>query len=152
MMIKPVKKSGFPPLLQEIRGTGMTSFADEVVLSESHIQSEGQVMVTGEGTAMYSGSTMVTVELSRIISESSDHPDTPHALLRALERSISFRVGLMRIARLEAEIRSAPRLVREMATELEFTIVPGKLLVDIEVECPLTETAAGVDDTFEESQ
>ena len=58
-------------------------------------------------------------------------------LLRSAERSLTLHIRLVRLARLEAERRVAPLFVRELRAESTFRIVDKRLLVDIDIECPL---------------
>jgi hypothetical protein len=152
MRIKPVRKSGSVPALQEITGRGLTRFADDLLLSGATVVSEGAVSREGPGEdAIYSGSTMVTIELDGRSVSGMESPSMREALRESVRHSISFCVKLMRIARSEAERRCAPFLPRGMRTELEFTIDGSALLVDIEIECPLAEPQLHVDDGAEAS-
>jgi hypothetical protein len=149
MRLKPLRKPGAIPVLQEVRGTSLAGFADQLLLDRAQVQSEGAVERSGRGGPVFYGSTMVTIPLdegpfSRLVRE-VDQSD----LLEALRRSISLHIRLMRLARVEAERRSSPLLPRGMLSDLEFKIEGEMLLVDINVECPLADPSESADDAGE---
>jgi hypothetical protein len=135
-----LKKSCSLPLMQSVVGRTLTSFANEVVLREASVVSEGTV-TTGErdGEKYFSGSTMVTIRFTDLDLDPFDGNGGREALIEALKKSISFHIRLLRLARREAEQRCTPYLPVQMSTELEFTIEGDALLVDIDIECPLSE-------------
>ena len=140
MDLKPLKKSRSLPLMQSVVGRTLTSFANEVLLREASVVSEGTVMKGDRnGEMIFSGSTMVTIRFTDLDPDPFDDNGGRESLTRALKKSISFHVRLLRLARREAERRGAPYLPIQMSTELEFTIVDDALLVDIDIECPLAE-------------
>lgn len=139
-----LRKSLRVPLLQALSGRSLSSFADAALFSNARILSEG-VAVEGEaGERVYSGSTMLSVGLRD--SPSIDCGDASDEELREMaSRSIGFHVRLIRLARSEAERRSAPFLPREMRCELAFRVEGGVLFVDIDLECPLAAPRPGAD-------
>lgn len=127
-------------MMQSVVGRTLTSFANEVLLSEASVVSEGAV-TNGDrdGEKIFCGSTMVTIRFADLDLDPVDENGGRESLLVALKKSISFHVRLLRLARREAELRCAPYLPVKMSTELEFTIEDDALLVDIDIECPLAE-------------
>ncbi len=118
----------------------MTRFAQDLLLDMARVVSEGAVdRRAQEEDSQYQGSTLISFDLNDPRIAAMDTEVAREDLCRALERSVSMHIKLMRMARLEAERRCAPLLPREMRTELSFTIDDDSLLVDIDVECPLAE-------------
>jgi hypothetical protein len=109
--------------------------AAEALLAAAEILSEGEVAPNVAGEHCYNGSTLVSIDLAGKFHFGGK--ENLQTLLACLKRSIPFRLGLMRLARGEAERRCAPRLVREIEMETEFRIEGAELLVDIDVECSL---------------
>ena len=147
MDLKPLKKSGVPTLLQEIYGQTLTRVADDVLLGKAEIVSEGEIVQNDNSQSAFCGSTMVTIDLKDFVTIKRDAKQWEEALLRAVSRSISFRIRLMRIARAQTQQRTCPLLPKEITTELEFTIEEGRLLVDIDIECPLAQPFLEVNET-----
>ena len=151
MRLRPLKKPVSLPVVQQLQGIALTRFADELLLSDAKIVSEGVVEeAAAEGDATYAGSTLVTISLERgdLVGVFEGHGF--ELLLDAARRSIALHVRLSRLARLEVERRAAPRLPRDMAVEMEFAIEGRDLLVDISVECtlanPLTDVVGAEED------
>ncbi len=90
-----------------------------------------------DGQNSYFGSTFVTIDLKRIDIDLDRDKEVLSAFLEAMERSVFFRLRLMRFARLEAERRCLPYLISEMFVQTEFRIDEMSLFVDIGLECPL---------------
>ena len=136
------------PILQRFRGLRLTSFADGALLAGARVLSEGAI-VEGEGREqVYAGSTMLTIDVSGGVAPGIDRAGaTDEELLAAVRRSVGFHVRALRLARAEAERRSAPCLLREMRSELVFRIEGGILFVDIDVECPVAAPDVGADET-----
>lgn len=145
-MLKPLKKSRSVPVLQEISGLALTSVADELLLSKARTMSEGSVERNGTEDAVYYGSTLVTIDLESCgLALDFDNGDIDR-LVYSLKRSVMAHVRLMRLARREAEARSSPYLLRGMTTKIDFGIEGKKLLVDIDVRCPLEERVSNEGD------
>lgn len=134
------------PVLHEVRGRALTGFADQLLLDRAEIQSEGAIERNGGNGRVFLGTTMVTVSLDEGAIAQSVRQVDPEELLQALRKSISLHIRLMRIARAEAERRASPLVPRGMLADLEFKIEGALLLVDINVECPLTDPSEAVDD------
>ncbi|MDD5308745.1 MAG: hypothetical protein PHU25_15615 [Deltaproteobacteria bacterium] len=99
--------------------------------------SEGAIDDMDEACPMYHGSTLVSVDLSgRDTVGMAAWLRTSEGRI-ALERSIPLHVRLLRLARIEAERRVEPMLVRAMSAIIEFKVAGDVLLMDIHVECPL---------------
>jgi hypothetical protein len=132
--LKPLSKSAKFPLVQAFRGTSLTLSAADALLSGAEVLSEGRV--EGEpGTRSYSGSTLLTINLDRRFDlGEGDHLDT---LLACVRRSLRMHIGVLRLARQEAERKCAPYLIREMNAETSFRREKRRLLIDIDVECPV---------------
>jgi hypothetical protein len=139
-LLMPLKKTSSIPVFQRLHGVALTLAADELLLDGVQIMSEGSVdMENSEET--YNGTTMISVNLDRPDIDLSFDKGTMDALGVALSNSILFRTRLMRMARIEAERRVAPRLLTGMLAETEFRIEEKQLFVDIEIECPLEPAA-----------
>lgn len=132
--LKPLSKSTKFPLVQLFRGSSLTLSAADALLSGAEVMSEGQV--DGEGGARsYSGSTLLTIDLDRRFDlGGEDHLDT---LVSCARRSLMMHIGVLRLARREAERKCAPFLIREMNAETAFRREGRRLLVDVDVECPV---------------
>jgi hypothetical protein len=142
------KKSVLVPLLQRFRGLRLASFADGALLSSARVLSEGAIVEGEGGERVYAGSTMLTIDVSGGTVPGVDRGGASDAeLLEAVRRSLGFHVRAIRLARAEAERRSAPYLLREMRNELAFRIEGGVLFVDIDVECPVAVPWKGADET-----
>lgn len=137
------------PVMQEVRGTSLAGFADQLLLDRAQVQSEGAVERGGRGGDVFFGSTMVTIPLDEGPISKTIGEIGRGELLAALEKSISLHIRLMRLARVEAERRASPLLPRGMLTDIQFKIEGDLLLVDINVECPLADPSEGVDDAEE---
>lgn len=101
--------------------------------------SEGGVEARKGGGNIYFGSTLISIDLDRAELDISREEEDLEALVRAIGKSVMFRVKLMRMARLEAERKCAGFMIQEMYVHTEFKIEDRQLLVDINVECPLAE-------------
>ena len=143
----PVKKTERLPLLQEIRGISLTMSAAKMILSEAAVVSEGAAESSDGENYVYRGSTLVTVDMDRSRFDIPRTQEMLEQLLSVLTRSIFFRIGLMRVARKEAERRAYPRFLREMNADTVFRIVDRRLLIDIDIECPLADVMGHVDTT-----
>lgn len=137
MKLIPIKKSRKIPVLQTVEATALTNYADEVLLSKANVISEGAVCEE-EGNNEYSGSTYVSIDLADPLFRGLETAESRRVLCEALQSSLSFRIRLMRLARIEAERRVEPLLLTTIHTELVFNIESNLLLVDIEVESSLT--------------
>ena len=136
--IKPLLKPARLPILQDILGTSLTLSAPEAILSHAQIVSEGDQEGNREDGRRYNGSTLVTIDLDKPELEMNwDDPAFAERLLRGVQRSLLTHVSLTRAARLEAERRCTPLLIREFSAETEFRIDGHRLLIDIYVECSL---------------
>lgn len=135
--IRPLRKSGAVPVLQEIHGYSLTRFADEALLKRAEILSEGEVETGPEGGESYFGSTLVAVDLLRSQLDFGPCEDMGERLLRLVRSSVLLRLRLARLARREAERRCAPRKIERITTDTEFKIAGDQFLVDINVECQL---------------
>jgi len=153
MRLRPLRKPGALPVVQQLRGIALTRFADELLLANARVVSEGVVeppATTADEDSTYSGSTMVTIALDRSDLVGVVDQGGRELLLDAARRSNALHVRLIRLARLEAERRSSPRLPRNLAVEMEFAIDGRNLLVDISVECTLAEPLTNVEGAEED--
>jgi hypothetical protein len=133
------------PVLQQVSGTALTGFADQLLLDRASVQSEGEVERDRDRGATFLGSTMITIPLDEgSVAGASDRRGTDE-LLDAARNSIALHIRLMRIARREAERRCAPLLPRGMLTDIQFKIEDARLFVDICVECPLADPSREVE-------
>jgi hypothetical protein len=134
------------PVMHRVRGTALAGFADQLLLDRARIQCEGSVERSDGSGAVFYGSTLVTVTLDgESIAGAARRVDRDE-LIEALRKSISLHIRLMRLARVEAERRASPLLLRGMLADIEFKIEGELLLVDINVECPLADPSESVDD------
>ncbi|MCP4603604.1 MAG: hypothetical protein GY847_24315 [Proteobacteria bacterium] len=140
--LKPLHKSRAVPIFQNIKGLSLTLTADELISKDAEVLSEGSITSETDDSSTYHGSTLVTINLDRRDLDLGPAREHLHLLAEAVSSSVLFRVRLMRLARLEAERRCAPYLLRKMSTQTEFKIEDRKLLVDIYIECPLAVPAA----------
>ncbi len=147
--LKPLTKPHAVPLLQNVRGFSFSLVADELLLDSAPIVSEGMREDDIEGDSVYCGSTLVTIDLDRRDLDLGPADEKLELLVDMAKTSVLFRLRLLRLARLEAERRSAPYLLRGMSAETEFRIEGRKFLVDINVECALAEPAAGEENPAE---
>ena len=137
------------PVLQEVHGTSLAGFADQLLLDRAQVQSEGAVERTARNGPVFYGSTLVTISLDEGALTSSVREIEKRDLLDALKRSIALHIRLMRLARVEAERRASPLLPRGMLADIQFEIEGELLLVDINVECPLADPSESADDAGE---
>ena len=135
----PMKKSNRLPVLQEVRGFSLTISAAKALLAKADVVSEGVVENPVNDERIYRGSTLVSIDTSGAAFELPLCKETAARLEAALRRSVLFRIGLMRVARKEAERRVYPRFVREMRADTSFRVVDNRLLIDIDIECPLAD-------------
>lgn len=127
-----MKKAGLPKLIRNMSGVALTQIADEVLMHQAKVLTEGAVEKGVGGKDIYAGSTMITIDLGPFRSQFSEE-NWKQVLLGHLRNSIYFRLSVMRMARREAELRCEKGLLGELRTELEFTIEQELLLVDIDV-------------------
>ena len=139
MNIKSLRKTRGLPVLQDIRGSTLTMSAPEVLLAHAQVMSEGVVESDTDGDALYHGSTLVTIDLGSEHIEIDVDDRSLEKLAGAARRSLLMHIELIRLARLEAERRCAPMLIREISVETEFRIEGRYLLVDIYVTCSLAD-------------
>ncbi len=129
--------------MEHINGFALTRAAHQVLLKQAAVTSEGEIETEGKNDARYYGSTLLTIDLDSDAIDAgpgSAHPEMIAALART---SLLFRIQLLRLARLEAERRTAPYLLRGMSAETQFRIDNHRLLVDINIECLLADPAVG---------
>ncbi len=134
--LRPLRKPFGQPMLQSVQGVSLTSAAAEMMISNAQVVSEGLVDKS-DTASVYRGSTLASIDLNKPCFEIQKDGETLQCLLRAAERSLTLRIRLLRLARLEAERRAAPLFVREMRADSSFRLVDNRLLVDIDIECPL---------------
>jgi hypothetical protein len=146
MNLKPLRKPGPIPVLQEVRGRALAGFADQLLLDGARVLSEGSIDRDADEGPTFFGSTLVTIELDSSSIVGAGGAVGSAELVEAARRSISLNIRLMRIARAEAERRSAPLVPRGMLADFEFKIEDTSLLVDISVECPLADPSEDVED------
>lgn len=132
MVLKNIKKAGMPRLIRNTQGTALTKIADEVLLHSASIITEGYIDRKVSAEDVYSGSTMLTIDLMPFCKQFPVGMEM-YLVVEHLKKSIYFRLGLMRLARREAESRSPNVLLGELSTELEFRIEQKMLLIDIDV-------------------
>ncbi|MCP4677046.1 MAG: hypothetical protein GY854_16335 [Deltaproteobacteria bacterium] len=140
--LKPLHKPRSIPVLQSVHGLTITMAADELLLEGAEIISEGEVAENETREGVYYGSTLVTINLDREDLELGPASEQPGLIVNILSASVFFRLRLMRLARMEAERRCAPHLLRGMSAETEIRIDGHELFVDIDIECPLASPAA----------
>ncbi|MBN2715133.1 MAG: hypothetical protein JXX14_04710 [Deltaproteobacteria bacterium] len=131
-MIKTVLKAGTPKIFREKKGLSFTPVAAEVLLQKAGILTEGLVQHQVGNKSVFSGSTMLTIDLNAFQTQFRRETDR-QSLLNHLKTSIFFRLALLRLARREAQSRCGDGLLGEVRTELEFKIEHDALLVDIDV-------------------
>ncbi|MBN2804900.1 MAG: hypothetical protein JXR91_17525 [Deltaproteobacteria bacterium] len=135
-MMKPIKKAGTPSIFKYFQTQGLSQAAYEIVLGFADIKSEGYVNSELTIGDVYSGSSMVTVDINSLFSDikiPSKRELIAKDLLKHLKQSIPFRLSLMRLARREAEQRSSLIIKGTLETELEFNIVKNSILIDIDI-------------------
>ena len=135
--IKPLRKPQRIPVLQSVRGISLTPAAAEMMAVNAQVVSEGVVEHAENQDPLYRGSTLISIDLNKPCFDIEKNEATLRQLLRSVERSLTLHIRLVRLARLEAERRVSPLFVREMRAESTFRIVDKRLLVDIDIECPL---------------
>ena len=135
--IKPLHKPRGIPVLQSVRGITLTPAAAEMMAVNAQVVSEGVVEKTENQDPFYRGSTLISIDLDKPCFDIQKDEQTLRQLLHSVERSLTLHIRLVRLARLEAERRVTPLFVREMRAESTFRIVDKRLLVDIDIECPL---------------
>lgn len=132
IMIRSVKKAKNPRILKGIHGWSLTAVASEVLVKQAEIVSEGMVQQNVGGKHVYSGSTMLSIDLTRFQAQFRSD-DERCKLVEHLNHSVFFKLGVLRLARREAEARCVTGSLCEIRTELEFKIEQDLLLVDIDV-------------------
>ena len=147
--IRPLHKSGAVPILQEIQGLSLAQVADEALLKNAEILSEGEIETGSSGREFYFGSTLVAIDLGRSDVDFGPAADDPELLIRLASSSVLFRLRLARLARREAERRCAPRAISGITTDTEFKIEGDQFLVDINIECQFAKQSSLGDRTTE---
>jgi len=141
MRLIPPNKVEKVPVLQSISGLSLTSCAAEVLWKSAKVMSEGCVVETAEQVREYSGSTYVDVDLKRAGIDMGLKDSGAETLLSALQKSIFFRIRLMRLSVAHAKEKFEGLEPVELKTEMSFQIsAEGGLSIDISVECELIET------------
>ena len=135
--IKPLHKPHGIPVLQSVRGITLTPAAAEMMAVNAQVVSEGVVEHAENQDPLYRGSTLISIDLAKPCFDIEKDEQTLRQLLRSVKGSLTLHIRLVRLARLEAERRVTPLFVREMRAESTFRIVDKRLLVDIDIECPL---------------
>ncbi|MBN2524959.1 MAG: hypothetical protein JXR76_01110 [Deltaproteobacteria bacterium] len=131
-MIRTVKKANNPRIFKNIEGVSLTAVASDVLVKHARILSEGLVQQNVGGKCVYSGSTMLTIDLTKFQSQFRSGA-ARQQLVKHLGNSLFFKLAVLRLARKEAENRCRNGLLCEVRTELEFKIEQDLLLVDIDV-------------------
>ncbi|NLN62830.1 MAG: hypothetical protein GX146_08135 [Myxococcales bacterium] len=145
MRLHSPKKATRAPLLQRISGIALTSWASDAVLASADILVEGQVVDTAAAHPVYHGSVMLTVPERIPGIDWEGGPEGLRLLMVQLQRSLFFRMKLLRLARAESERRCAPFSLSTVTTELEFKIEGAQLLIDIDVMGALLRAAPPVE-------
>lgn len=135
--LKPQVKTRALPVFQNIRGLALTLAADQALLDGAKIVSEGEIETRSSDSHTYYGTTLVTIDLTRGDLDLGPARSDPFIALEAARTSLLFRTRLLRLTRMEAERRCYPYLLRGMTAQTEFKFADNRLLVDINVECPL---------------
>lgn len=138
--LRPIVKSAGVPLMQEVRGTSLTSASVEALMRSAEVISEGLVDEQG-----YSGSSMLSIDLGNPRLAISTDSESLRLLCEKLRRCVLFRSKLLRMARAEAERRAAPRLLTTMEAQTDFRLDDKTILIDIVVDCGVAAPVAGRD-------
>ncbi len=136
MKLKPLKKMGQPDVFRHFNMDGLTSCAHEVVFGVADIKSEGIVNRDMSGKSVYSGSTMLSIKLKDIFLSAKNDDDLNKSgalFVEHLKKSVGFRLGVMRLARKEAERKCSFMHLDTLETELGFKIANYSILIDIDV-------------------
>lgn len=128
--------------MQELQGVTLARCADEALLKNAEILSEGEIISGDRERNSYFGSTLIAIDLLRSDIDLGPMYEDRELLKRMAHSSVSFRLRLMRLARREAERKCAPRNIGRIATDTEFRIEGDQFLVDINIECDFIEEQA----------
>lgn len=113
--------------------------AEEALLAELEVLSEGQERVVGAGERRYFGSTMITIDLERVQKRWRGQLDPP--VVEALERlaagSVRLRLRATRIACAEAARRTSARPLGTAHVESHVRIHGRTLHIDVDLEVPV---------------
>ncbi len=142
--LRPIVKPAGVPLMQEIRGSSLTSASVEALVRAAQHISEGLVDAEG-GTGSYSGSSLLSIDLRSPRFAISTDKQSMQLLCEKLRRCVLFRSKILRMARAEAERRAVPHLLTTMEAQTDFRIDDKTILIDIVVDCGVAAPAAGRD-------
>jgi hypothetical protein len=120
-----VERSGV--MLRTTEGRWRELFADADAMSEGAIREEGS------GERVWYGSTSLILELP--VETSLEDREQ---LLAVAQKDVHAHVHALRCAHREAQSR-APGMLGRLSCELHFSVDPGGLRIDVDVQAPLIE-------------
>jgi hypothetical protein len=113
--------------------------AEEALLGELEVISEGQERLVGAGERRYFGSTMITIDLERVQKRWRGQFDAVVVaeLVRLVAGSVRVRLRATRIACAEAARRTSERPLGTAQVESHVRIHGRTLHIDVDLEVPV---------------
>jgi hypothetical protein len=137
--LKPIAKARRNALRSRGGGWQISRALEEAIFRHADVLSEGGARVAPTGHSTYFGSTMISVELSKLAAHGSGL--TGAALLGplqdAIDGSVRVRLRAMRLARAEAARRVHRRTLGTLLCEIVVRIHGKHLHIDVDLEVPL---------------
>ncbi len=137
--LKGLARAGRAGLALARGGARLERDVEEALFAVAAVLSEGAAARGADGAETYFGSTMLTVDLTRLEAAWGGplDDDARAELLRRAENSVGLHLRAMRLARREATHRMAGRALGTVAVEVRFALRGGALCVDVDLEAPL---------------
>lgn len=137
--LKPIVKAQRHALRSRGHGWQISRALEEAIFRHADVLSEGGARVAATGQSTYFGSTMISVELTRLAvyapglrTEALLAP-----LLNAIDGSVRVRLRAMRLARAEAARRVHRRTLGTLLCEINVRMTGKHLHIDVDLEVPL---------------
>ena len=137
--LKPLARALRAPATVSRHGLSLSRAMEESLFRSADVLSEGGRRGGAEGNESYFGSTMISMDLSRMHEHwRGEFDDRARAQLAdAVDGSVRMRLRAMRLACAEAARRVPDRALGTAQVEIRVRIAGEQLHMDIDLEVPL---------------
>lgn len=137
--LKPLARASRSPALVERQGISISRALEEELFRCAEVLSEGSRRSAPGQRDSYFGSTMISVDLERLLPlfRGGLDPHTRQRLAEAVDGSVRVRLRAMRLARAEAVRRVQDRSIGTAHVETRVRLTAHQLHIDVDLEVVL---------------
>lgn len=144
MLRRPLAKLQPSPFIYWEKRAALAPFAEDVLLRLAEVLVEGRVTSDATGQTFF-GSVFFAIDLNKHAQGLVPSDMAIHVCVATLQQSVQFRLLCMRRALQEARTRcpGQGQVYGQATTQTRVRFEQGVLLVDVDVELPLTQSMQG---------